>query len=165
MLVTPRCWYTTAVPLRRDNNHSAGRTRGRANNGRKTKSREANMQAERMKCRSLAFRTQTPVLPFISPLLLRSPPSLPCADISYPFDTIRRRLEMQTEKPLEQHVCKSTMDSSWCVSGSSITVTESTDGTVFEVLLPANVLNSSDITLIEPQHGAASAVEFEDKGL
>ena len=57
------------------------------------------------------------------------------------------------------------MDSSWCVSGSSITVTESTDGTVFEVLLPANVLNSSDITLIEPQHGAASAVEFEDKGL
>ena len=44
-------------------------------------------------------------------------------------------------------------------------MTGSTEGTVFEVSLPANVLNSSDITLIEAQNGAASAVVFEDKGL
>jgi solute carrier family 25 (adenine nucleotide translocator) protein 4/5/6/31 len=32
------------------------------------------------------------------------------AGISYPFDTVRRRLQMQAEKPVEEHVYKGTMD-------------------------------------------------------
>jgi solute carrier family 25 (adenine nucleotide translocator) protein 4/5/6/31 len=32
------------------------------------------------------------------------------AAISYPFDTVRRRLQMQAEKPVEEHVYKGTMD-------------------------------------------------------
>ena len=36
MLVTPRCWCTTAVSSRRDTTTARGRTRGRANNGEKT---------------------------------------------------------------------------------------------------------------------------------
>merc|ERR1712137_1310261 len=32
------------------------------------------------------------------------------AAISYPFDTVRRRLQMQAEKPFEEHVYKGTMD-------------------------------------------------------
>merc|ERR1712072_900883 len=32
------------------------------------------------------------------------------AGISYPFDTVRRRLQMQAEKPVEEHVYKGTTD-------------------------------------------------------
>merc|ERR1712087_274820 len=32
------------------------------------------------------------------------------ATISYPFDTVRRRLQMQAEKPVEEHVYKGTVD-------------------------------------------------------
>merc|ERR1712196_549380 len=32
------------------------------------------------------------------------------AGISYPFDTVRRRLQMQAEKPVEQHIYKGTAD-------------------------------------------------------
>lgn len=32
------------------------------------------------------------------------------AAISYPFDTVRRRLQMQAEKPVEEHVYKGTLD-------------------------------------------------------
>merc|ERR1712224_894789 len=32
------------------------------------------------------------------------------AGISYPFDTVRRRLQMQAEKPVEEHVYKGTFD-------------------------------------------------------
>jgi len=32
------------------------------------------------------------------------------AGISYPFDTVRRRLQMQAEKPVEEHVYKGTVD-------------------------------------------------------
>merc|ERR1711939_37318 len=32
------------------------------------------------------------------------------ASISYPFDTVRRRLQMQAEKPVEEHIYKGTMD-------------------------------------------------------
>merc|ERR1712012_198560 len=32
------------------------------------------------------------------------------AGISYPFDTVRRRLQMQAEKPVEQHIYKGTVD-------------------------------------------------------
>merc|ERR1712149_165274 len=32
------------------------------------------------------------------------------AAISYPFDTVRRRLQMQAEKPVEEHIYKGTMD-------------------------------------------------------
>merc|ERR1712007_264758 len=32
------------------------------------------------------------------------------AAISYPFDTVRRRLQMQAEKPVEEHVYKGTVD-------------------------------------------------------
>jgi solute carrier family 25 (adenine nucleotide translocator) protein 4/5/6/31 len=32
------------------------------------------------------------------------------AGISYPFDTVRRRLQMQAEKPVEEHIYKGTMD-------------------------------------------------------
>merc|ERR1712087_42139 len=32
------------------------------------------------------------------------------ATISYPFDTVRRRLQMQAEKPPEEHIYKGTMD-------------------------------------------------------
>jgi len=32
------------------------------------------------------------------------------AAISYPFDTVRRRLQMQAEKPVEEHVYKGTSD-------------------------------------------------------
>merc|ERR1711907_823119 len=32
------------------------------------------------------------------------------AGVSYPFDTVRRRLQMQAEKPVEEHVYKGTVD-------------------------------------------------------
>merc|ERR1711909_217107 len=32
------------------------------------------------------------------------------AGISYPFDTVRRRLQMQAEKPVEEHIYKGTFD-------------------------------------------------------
>merc|ERR1711988_959992 len=32
------------------------------------------------------------------------------AGVSYPFDTVRRRLQMQAERPVEEHVYKGTMD-------------------------------------------------------
>ena len=32
------------------------------------------------------------------------------AGISYPFDTVRRRLQMQAEKAVKQHICKGTAD-------------------------------------------------------
>merc|ERR1712107_294628 len=32
------------------------------------------------------------------------------AGISYPFDTVRRRLQMQAERPVEEHVYKGTLD-------------------------------------------------------
>merc|ERR1712050_544829 len=32
------------------------------------------------------------------------------AGISYPFDTVRRRLQMQAEKPVEEHIYKGTVD-------------------------------------------------------
>merc|ERR1712037_104550 len=32
------------------------------------------------------------------------------AGATYPFDTVRRRLQMQSEKPVEQHLYKGTMD-------------------------------------------------------
>merc|ERR1711953_535867 len=32
------------------------------------------------------------------------------AGVSYPFDTVRRRLQMQAEKPVEEHIYKGTMD-------------------------------------------------------
>merc|ERR1712098_7437 len=32
------------------------------------------------------------------------------AAVSYPFDTVRRRLQMQSEKPPEEHIYKGTMD-------------------------------------------------------
>merc|ERR1712060_300713 len=32
------------------------------------------------------------------------------AGATYPFDTVRRRLQMQSEKPVEQHIYKGTMD-------------------------------------------------------
>merc|ERR1711968_181788 len=32
------------------------------------------------------------------------------AGISYPFDTVRRRLQMQAEKPVEEHIYKGTAD-------------------------------------------------------
>merc|ERR1711894_337057 len=32
------------------------------------------------------------------------------AGISYPFDTVRRRLQMQAERPVEEYVYKGTMD-------------------------------------------------------
>merc|ERR1711908_158335 len=32
------------------------------------------------------------------------------AGATYPFDTIRRRLQMQSEKPVEEHIYKGTMD-------------------------------------------------------
>merc|ERR1711941_78803 len=32
------------------------------------------------------------------------------AAISYPFDTVRRRLQMQAEKPVEEHIYKGTFD-------------------------------------------------------
>merc|ERR1711862_200836 len=31
------------------------------------------------------------------------------AGATYPFDTVRRRLQMQSEKPVEQHIYKGTM--------------------------------------------------------
>ena len=32
------------------------------------------------------------------------------AGVSYPFDTVRRRVQMQAEKPVEQHIYKGTAD-------------------------------------------------------
>merc|ERR1711982_129371 len=32
------------------------------------------------------------------------------AGATYPFDTVRRRLQMQSEKPVEEHIYKGTMD-------------------------------------------------------
>merc|ERR1719446_1177165 len=32
------------------------------------------------------------------------------AGVSYPFDTVRRRLQMQAEKPVEEHIYKGTAD-------------------------------------------------------
>merc|ERR1712218_757535 len=32
------------------------------------------------------------------------------AGATYPFDTVRRRLQMQSEKPVEEHLYKGTMD-------------------------------------------------------
>merc|ERR1712216_1068770 len=32
------------------------------------------------------------------------------AGATYPFDTVRRRLQMQSERPVEQHIYKGTMD-------------------------------------------------------
>merc|ERR1712098_838613 len=32
------------------------------------------------------------------------------AAVSYPFDTVRRRLQMQAEKPPEEHIYKGTVD-------------------------------------------------------
>ena len=63
MLVTLRCWCTTGAFLRRDNNHSAGPTRGRANKGEKQKAEKPKCTQGESKCRSLAFWLQTPSLP------------------------------------------------------------------------------------------------------
>ena len=62
LLVTLRCWYTTADFLRRDNNHSAGPTRCRAQRG-KTKNRETNMHADRKNMSQFGVLVANPVSP------------------------------------------------------------------------------------------------------
>jgi len=50
------------------------------------------------------------VIGFVSTFVSAQTAIIAGAGISYPFDTVRRRLQMQAERPVEEHVYKGTLD-------------------------------------------------------
>jgi solute carrier family 25 (adenine nucleotide translocator) protein 4/5/6/31 len=56
------------------------------------------------------YKNDTGLLGFISTFAAAQTAIIAGAGISYPFDTVRRRLQMQAEKPVEQHIYKGTAD-------------------------------------------------------
>merc|ERR1712188_117816 len=56
------------------------------------------------------YKDDTGVLGIVSTFASAQTAIIAGAGISYPFDTVRRRLQMQAEKPVEEHVYKGTFD-------------------------------------------------------
>merc|ERR1712070_445783 len=56
------------------------------------------------------YKKDPGMLGFVSTFASAQTAIIAGAAISYPFDTVRRRLQMQAEKPVEEHVYKGTMD-------------------------------------------------------
>merc|ERR1712107_933641 len=55
-------------------------------------------------------KNDTGMMGFVSTFAAAQTAIIAGAGISYPFDTVRRRLQMQAEKPVEQHIYKGTVD-------------------------------------------------------
>jgi solute carrier family 25 (adenine nucleotide translocator) protein 4/5/6/31 len=56
------------------------------------------------------YKNDTGVLGIVSTFASAQTAIILGAGISYPFDTVRRRLQMQAEKPVEEHIYKGTFD-------------------------------------------------------
>jgi len=56
------------------------------------------------------WKNDTGMMGFVSTFAAAQTAIIAGAGISYPFDTVRRRLQMQAEKPVEQHIYKGTVD-------------------------------------------------------
>ena len=56
------------------------------------------------------WKNDTGMMGFFSTFAAAQTAIIAGAGISYPFDTVRRRLQMQAEKPVEQHIYKGTVD-------------------------------------------------------
>merc|ERR550514_1848674 len=50
------------------------------------------------------------IMGFVSTFCAAQSAIIAGAGVSYPFDTVRRRLQMQAERPVEEHIYKGTMD-------------------------------------------------------
>merc|ERR1712021_300765 len=56
------------------------------------------------------FKNEPGLVGFASKFAIAQTPAIIAGFISYPFDTVRRRLQMQSEKPPEQWLYKGTAD-------------------------------------------------------
>merc|ERR1711998_780244 len=56
------------------------------------------------------FKADTGLLGIVSTFASAQTAIIAGAGISYPFDTVRRRLQMQAEKPKEEHIYNGTFD-------------------------------------------------------
>ena len=56
------------------------------------------------------WKNDTGMMGFFSTFAAAQTAIIAGAGISYPFDAVRRRLQMQAEKPVEQHIYKGTVD-------------------------------------------------------
>merc|ERR1739845_321525 len=56
------------------------------------------------------YKNDTGVLGIVTTFASAQTAIIAGAAISYPFDTVRRRLQMQAEKPPEEHIYKGTVD-------------------------------------------------------
>merc|ERR1711953_248809 len=56
------------------------------------------------------YKDDKGILGFVTTFAAAQTAIIAGAGVSYPFDTVRRRLQMQAEKPPEEHIYKGTMD-------------------------------------------------------
>merc|ERR1719473_1216601 len=56
------------------------------------------------------YKNDKGIMGFVSTFMAAQSAIIMGAAISYPFDTVRRRLQMQAEKPVEEHLYKGTFD-------------------------------------------------------